>query len=123
ATGMGATGMGSAGRGIMPQMCTVCRHRKVHDINEALLVNDHFGSLRNKPEQAQQPSIDIKKDHIAAALVQSKQAACLVNAEAFFDRLRSINRETAAVLKEARESKSNGFGIDGDGPRGETDRT
>ena len=47
-----------------------------------------------------------KKADIPATLAKSKQAEEEVRAETLYDRLKVINRETAAILAEARESGS-----------------
>ena len=47
-----------------------------------------------------------KQADIPATLVQAKQAEEEVRAETLFERLRAINRETQAILEEARESGS-----------------
>jgi len=45
-----------------------------------------------------------RKSHIPPALASTKRAAEEVNAETLFDRLRAMNRETAAILADARAS-------------------
>jgi hypothetical protein len=52
-----------------------------------------------------------KKEHIAPALASTKRATEEVNAETLFERLRAINRETAAILAEARASNSPGVAL------------
>ena len=47
-----------------------------------------------------------KKADIPATLVKVRQAQEEVRAETLYDRLRAINRETQAILEEARESGS-----------------
>ena len=47
-----------------------------------------------------------KQTDIPATLVKAKQAEEEVRAETLFERLRAINRETKAILEEARESGS-----------------
>ena len=44
-----------------------------------------------------------KQTDIPATLVKAKQAEEEVRAETLFERLRAINRETKAILEEARE--------------------
>src|SRR5262249_41249294 len=95
----------------MPQTCTVCRHPKVHEINEALLAEQplrHIAELSGTSATALHRH---RKSHISTALASSKRVADEVNAETLFDRLRAINRETAAILAEARASNASGLAL------------
>jgi hypothetical protein len=45
------------------------------------------------------------KEHLPAHLVQAKEAAEVVSADSLLERLRSVNRETAEVLREAKRAR------------------
>ena len=48
-----------------------------------------------------------RPEHIPAALVKAKEATDQLEAATLFERLRALNRETQAILQEARESGNN----------------
>ena len=86
----------------MPQTCTICRHKDREAIDQEILAGD---PLRNIAEQFGISLTALhrhKQSDIPAALTQAKQAAEETQAETLFDRLRELNRETAAILREAR---------------------
>ena len=91
--------------------CTICGHTDRNDIDEALLDGR---SLRNIAKQYKTSTTSLfrhKKDHIPTALAQTVQATTELQAETLFDRLRSINTETKAILQEAREAKSSSIAL------------
>jgi len=47
-----------------------------------------------------------RRDHVPAVLAKAKYATEEVRAGNLFDRLKAINRETAAILAEARETRN-----------------
>ena len=86
----------------MPQTCTICRHKDREAIDREILAGD---PLRNIAEQFGISLTALhrhKQNDIPAALTQAKQAAEETQAETLFDRLRELNRETSAILREAR---------------------
>ena len=52
-----------------------------------------------------------KQAHLSAGLLQSKRAADEIKANTLFDRLRAINRETEAILAQARRSENHAMAI------------
>ena len=91
--------------------CTICGHADRNDIDQALLDGR---SLRNIAKQYKTSTTSLfrhKKDHIPVALAQTVQATTELQAETLFDRLRSINTETRAILQEAREAKSSSVAL------------
>src|SRR5262249_7099327 len=88
----------------MPQTCKICRHYKRSEIDAALLNSEPLRSIAGRTRTSATALFRHKKEHIARVLASTKQAAEQLSAETLFDRLRAINRETAAILSDARAS-------------------
>ena len=90
----------------MSQVCSICRHQQRTEIDQALLAGEPFRGLAQRTGTSATALYRHRKDHIAATLVKAKQAADQVQAENIWERLGTINRETAAILADARESQN-----------------
>src|SRR5215470_17158581 len=88
----------------MPQTCKICRHDRRNEIDEALLNSEPLRNIAERTGTSATALFRHKKEHIARVLASTKQAAEKASAETLFDRLRAINRETAAILADARAS-------------------
>src|SRR5262245_43585724 len=88
----------------MPQICTICRHEKRAEIDHALLGGESLRTLAARTGTSATALHRHCKSHIAAGVVNSRRAADEVAADTLWDRLKSLNRETAAILSEARAS-------------------
>jgi hypothetical protein len=87
----------------MPRLCTICAHSERDEINK-LLVDGHSALsaiaalFRVSPDALQRH----KQEHLPKAITKAAEAAEVVQGDTLLDRLRQINRETAAILREAR---------------------
>jgi uncharacterized protein YerC len=90
----------------MPRTCTVCPHPERTEIDRALLAGEPYRNIAKRYGTSSTALFRHKHQDIPATLVKAKQAADEVQAETLFERLRTINRETVEVLREARESGS-----------------
>ena len=90
----------------MPRTCTVCTHSERAEIDQALLAGEPFRDIAGRFGTSRSALLRHRKADIPANLVKAKQAEEEVRAETLFERLRAINRETQAILEEARESGS-----------------
>jgi hypothetical protein len=90
----------------MPQICTVCRHEKREEIDQALLAGEPLRTLAARTGTSSTALHRHRRSHIAAEMVHAKHVADELHAETLWDRLKTVNRETAAILAEARESRN-----------------
>ena len=88
----------------MPRTCTVCTHPVRSEVDEALLAGEPFRNIAKRYGTSPTALFRHKQADIPATLAKAKQAADDVQAETLFDRLREINRETKAILEEARKA-------------------
>jgi hypothetical protein len=93
------------------QVCTICRHERRNEIDEALLNSEPLRNIAERSGTSTTALFRHKKEHIVSTLVSAKQADEELNADSLFARLRAINRETAAILREARESQAPGVAL------------
>ena len=85
----------------MPRTCTICNHESREAIDEKLLSGEAYRSIA-KHYAISPAALFRHKDHLPAAMVKAVDAAETVQAGNLLDRLRDLNRETAAILREAR---------------------
>lgn len=90
----------------MPQICTVCRHQKRSEIDEALLQGEPYRLIAARTGTSTGALARHKHGHIPLALATAKQTNDLEYAGTIFERLKSINRETVAILHEARAAET-----------------
>ena len=90
----------------MPRTCTVCTHADRTEIDQALLTGEPFRNIAKRYGTSPTALFRHKQADLPSTLAKSKQAEEEVRAETLYDRLKAINRETAAILAEARESGS-----------------
>lgn len=95
----------------MPQVCTICRHEKRSEIDEALLAGAAYRTIASRFAASPAAVFRHGKDHLPKALVRAKEAAEDVQAETLFERLRSLNRDTAEILREARGSQNHALAL------------
>ena len=90
----------------MSQLCTICRHEEREEIDQALLGGEPLRTLAARTGTSSTALHRHRRSHIAAELVHAKHVAEELHAETLWDRLKTVNRETAAILAEARESRN-----------------
>ncbi len=94
----------------MPQICTICSHPQRPEINAALISSE--SRLRNIAARFTVSTGALqrhKANHLPASLVKAAEIADVIEAGTLLNRLKALNHETAAVLREARatDSKNN----------------
>ena len=86
----------------MPQSCTVCRSEQLQNIDESLLRSEPYRSIAARTGLSTTALVRHKSAHLPAVLAAAKQAADVSYAGSVFERLQTVNRETRAILAEAR---------------------
>lgn len=71
----------------MPQLCTVCRHRKRQEIDEALLASDPLRTIADRHGLSKTALIRHKAQHLPAHLATAKSATETLSASLLFHRL------------------------------------
>ena len=84
----------------------MCAHSERAEIDHALLDGQPFRNIAVRFGTSTSALVRHKSNDIPATLAKAKQAEEEVRAETLYDRLKAINRETAEILAEARESGS-----------------
>lgn len=87
----------------MPRTCTVCVHSERTVIDEALLAGEPNRRIAAQHGVSEQAVRRHKGDHLPGHLVKAHEVEEVADADTLLSRLRGLNRETAAILKEARE--------------------
>jgi len=90
----------------MAQICTICIHEHREVIDKALLAQEPLRNIAKRTGTSASALFRHRRDHVAESLAKSKQASDEVEAGNLFDRLKALNRETAAILAEARASRN-----------------
>jgi hypothetical protein len=90
----------------MPQICSICRHEKRDEIEKAIFGGEPLRKIAKHYGASPAAVFRHKRAHLSTALLQSKRAADEIKANTLFDRLRAINRETEAILAQARRSEN-----------------
>jgi hypothetical protein len=91
----------------MPQVCTICRHRRRQEIDEALLAGDPLRSIADRYGLSKTALIRHKSDHLPAQLVKAKGAAEVLSADLLHNRLEELRQETLCVLRLAKKARDN----------------
>jgi hypothetical protein len=86
----------------MPQTCTICRNERRREIDDALLRGEPYRLIAKRTGTSTAALARHKQGHIPAALATVKAAQDIEYAGTVFERLKAINRETLAILQEAR---------------------
>lgn len=107
----------------MPQACSICKHARRPEIDQALLTGESLRDIAARTGTSRTSLSRHKLEHISAALVKAKQAkeareaAVLakvkrenevkeeVQADSLLDQLKAIRKVTMEILKEARAAK------------------
>jgi hypothetical protein len=86
----------------MPQTCTICRNERRREIDEALLRGEPYRLIAGRTGTSTAALARHKQNHIPASLATVKAAQDVEYAGTVFERLKAVNRETVAILQEAR---------------------
>ena len=95
----------------MPRTCSVCKHPARDEIDQALLDAQSLRHIAGRFSGFGTSSLHRHKKagHLAQSLVKAKEVEVELMGETLFDRLRSINAETARILQEAKATNSPGI--------------
>ena len=93
----------------MPNTCTVCKHPSRDAINAALLGPDSLRKIAARWSVSKTALLRHKAAHLPAAIVKAAAVKEEISGGKLLDRLTTLNRETASILREARtaETKDN----------------
>ena len=86
----------------MARTCTICRHADRESINSALVRSEPLRTIAGCWSVSKTALLRHKKDHLPATLMKAVAAAAVAEGDDLLDRLKQLNRETAAILGEAR---------------------
>jgi transposase-like protein len=86
----------------MPRTCTICNHPRRDAIDLALLAGESFRNIAQRFGTSA-TALHRHKDHLPGQLAKAHEAAEVVKADTLLDRLKELNSETRAILKETRE--------------------
>lgn len=89
----------------MPRPCTVCAHPDRDAIDRALVAGEPNRRIAARRAVSEQAVRRHKDDHLPAHLARAHAADAEADADDLLARLRSLNRETADVLREAKGAK------------------
>ena len=91
----------------MPRICTVCASTQREEINAALIsTGSSFRDLATRYLVSTSALQRHKAGHLPATLLKAVAVAEVVEAGTLLERLKALNRETAAILQEARAAGS-----------------
>lgn len=95
----------------MPRTCTICNHEQRPEIDRALLDGEAYRHIAARFDTST-ASLQRHKDHLPGGqLAKAHEAAEVVKADTLLDRLKELNAETRAILKETRESKNHDLAL------------
>jgi hypothetical protein len=95
----------------MPRTCTICTHKRLTEINDALLCSESYRSIARRFGASGSAMYRHQHEHLPKALSKAKEAAQEVEAGTLFERLRTLNRETQHILREAREAGNHAIAL------------
>jgi len=85
----------------VPRTCTICTHPRRDAIDLALLAGESFRNIAERFGTSA-TALHRHKDHLPGQLAKAHEAAEVVKADTLLDRLKELNTETRAILKETR---------------------
>lgn len=88
----------------MPRQCSVCVHTDRQEIETALIAETPYREITRRFSVSKDALSRHKADHLPAKIIQAADAAEQLGASNLLARLRTINAETADVLKAAKET-------------------
>jgi transposase-like protein len=89
----------------VPRQCTICNHTEREAIDSALVSGEAYRSIAKRFATSPEAMWRHKTEHLPAHLSKAKHAEETTQADSLLGQLLSLNRETLAILKEARQGK------------------
>jgi hypothetical protein len=90
----------------MPRVCTACSHPERGEIDAALVEGETLRDIARQYRVGKDVVARHKEAHLPGHLVKAHEVAEIADADTLLSRLRDLNRETSAILKEARTKGS-----------------
>src|SRR5262245_15060180 len=90
----------------MPRRCTICDHAERQAIDAALLGSESYRSIAKRFATSPEAMWRHKESHLPASLAKAEEAREATQADSLLDQLLHLNRETLAILQEARAGKT-----------------
>jgi len=90
----------------MPQVCTICKHHRRDEIDRALIGGESFRNIAERFGTSATALFRHKQRDLPATLVKAKDVSEAARAETLLDRLKALNAETLAILREARNAST-----------------
>ena len=90
----------------MPQTCTICRHERRNEIDQALLDCESLRNIARRTGTSTTALHRHKTQHIPTSLALAKETAEEIQAGTLLERLLSLGRVTEEILREARGTKN-----------------
>jgi hypothetical protein len=90
----------------MPRTCTACSHPERGDIDAALVAGETLRDIARRFRVGKDVVARHKEAHLPGLLVKAREVEEIADADTLLSRLRDLNRETSAILKEARTKGS-----------------
>lgn len=91
----------------MARKCTVCAHPERDAIDRTLIAGAKLRGIARTFALSEDALFRHKADHLPAHLAKAEGAKEAAHADTLLDRLLALSKETAAILKEAREWEDN----------------
>ena len=91
----------------MPRRCTICDHPDRNAIDAALVTNGPLRGIARTFALSEDALFRHRSDHLPSHLAKAKEAEETTHADSLLGQLLSLNRETFAILKEARDGEDN----------------
>lgn len=90
----------------MANVCTICRHKNVAEINTAPIDSQSLRSIAARWSISKTALIRHKKEHLPAHLSAAAEALDFANASDLIERIKALEAETKAILAEERTSRA-----------------
>ena len=85
----------------MPRTCTICKHEKLDEINQALIRSDSLKKISAFCGISVTSLHRHKKEHLPVSLLKAKDAAEVVIGENLLESIRALHERTLKILAEA----------------------
>jgi hypothetical protein len=95
----------------MPRTCTICKHEKREEIDQALVNGE---SLRNIASRYGTTSGSLKRhkhSHLPQALKDAKQAEIILSSENILEKMQDLHNKTLQIFDDARRRRDDRISI------------
>jgi hypothetical protein len=85
----------------MPRTCSICRHPRKGDINQALVDGGTYRSISKEFDVSPPALLRHKKDHLPASLVRAREAREAASADALLADVCKLKRQAGRILRQS----------------------